>query len=175
MDREDQYGAHNYAPIPLVLNRAEGVFAWDIDGTRYFDFLSAYSAVNQGHCHPKVQLGHESAYDDTLWHHSAGVHTQPQSCPAAAVSNADLQSTMQITRALLDQVPNLTLTSRAFYNDALGPFEEYITSLFGYDKVLPMNTGVEAGETAVKLARCEQNRLEAGRPQVLLNFADRIP
>ncbi|MEW5304606.1 MAG: hypothetical protein WDW36_007206 [Sanguina aurantia] len=109
--REDTYGAHNYSPIPVVLTRGEGVFVWDVDGKRYYDFLSAYSAVNQGHCHPKI------------------VH------------------------ALKDQVDKLSLTSRAFFNDVLGEYEEYITTLFGYHKVLPMNTGVEAGETAIKLAR----------------------
>ncbi|EFJ42127.1 ornithine transaminase [Volvox carteri f. nagariensis] len=111
IEREDKYGAHNYAPIPVVLERGEGVFLWDIDGKRYYDFLSAYSAVNQGHCHPKI------------------------------------------VSALAEQARKLTLTSRAFFNDVLGEYEEYITRLFGYDKVLPMNTGVEGGETAVKLAR----------------------
>ncbi|KAK9826410.1 hypothetical protein WJX81_000963 [Elliptochloris bilobata] len=111
MEREQRFGAHNYAPVPVVLERGEGVFVWDIDGRRYYDFLSAYSAVNQGHCHPKI------------------------------------------VAALLDQVPRLTLTSRAFYNNVLGEYEEYITTLFGFDKVLPMNTGVEGGETAIKLAR----------------------
>lgn len=109
--REDTYGAHNYAPIPVVLERGEGVFMWDVDGRRYYDFLSAYSAVNQGHCHPKI------------------------------------------VSALIEQSKKLALTSRAFFNDALGEYEEYITRLFGYDKVLPMNTGVEGGETAIKLAR----------------------
>ena len=108
---EDKYGAHNYHPLPVVLSRGEGVYVWDIDGKKYFDFLSAYSAVNQGHCHPKI------------------VH------------------------ALQEQSKNLTLTSRAFHNDVLGQYEKYVTSLFGYDKVLPMNTGVEGGETANKLAR----------------------
>ncbi|CAL8471377.1 g10919 [Coccomyxa elongata] len=111
IEREDQYGAHNYAPVPVVLTRGEGVHVWDVDGKKYYDFLSAYSAVNQGHCHPKI------------------------------------------VSALIEQVPRLSLTSRAFYNDVLGEYEEYITKLFGYDKVLPMNTGVEGGETAVKLAR----------------------
>lgn len=109
--REDKYGAHNYHPIPVAISKAKGVFMWDVEGNRYFDYLSAYSAVNQGHCHPKI------------------------------------------TQALKDQAEILTLTSRAFYNNVLGEYEEYITKLFGYDKVLPMNTGVEAGETAVKLAR----------------------
>ena len=108
---EDKYGAHNYHPLPVVLSKGEGVYVWDVDGKKYFDFLSAYSAVNQGHCHPKI------------------------------------------VRALQEQSETLTLTSRAFYNDVLGQYEKYITALFGYDKVLPMNTGVEGGETANKLAR----------------------
>lgn len=108
---EDQHGAHNYHPLPVVLSKGEGVFLWSPEGKRYYDFLSAYSAVNQGHCHP------------------------------------------HIIKALVDQATQLTLTSRAFHNDVLGPFEKYITELLGYDKVLPMNSGVEAGETAVKLAR----------------------
>ncbi|XP_046749473.1 ornithine aminotransferase, mitochondrial [Diprion similis] len=109
--RESKHGAHNYAPLPVALTKAEGVCMWDVEGKRYYDFLSAYSAVNQGHCHPKIY------------------------------------------KAMVDQAKTLTLTSRAFYSDALGEFEEYITSLFGYDKWLPMNTGVEGGETACKLAR----------------------
>uniref|UniRef100_A0A9J8BCW3 Ornithine aminotransferase n=1 Tax=Cyprinus carpio carpio TaxID=630221 RepID=A0A9J8BCW3_CYPCA len=109
--REDRYGAHNYHPLPVALERGEGVHVWDVEGRRYFDFLSAYSAVNQGHCHPKI------------------------------------------IAALTAQASRLTLTSRAFYNDVLGVYEQYITGLFGYDKVLPMNTGVEGGETACKLAR----------------------
>ncbi|XP_056089748.1 ornithine aminotransferase, mitochondrial [Rhinichthys klamathensis goyatoka] len=109
--REDRYGAHNYHPLPVALERGEGVHLWDVEGRRYFDFLSAYSAVNQGHCHPKI------------------------------------------ISALTAQASRLTLTSRAFYNDQLGAYEEYITGLFGFDKVLPMNTGVEGGETACKLAR----------------------
>jgi len=108
---EDKYGAHNYHPLPVVLSKGEGVYVWDVDGKKYFDFLSAYSAVNQGHCHP------------------------------------------EIVRALQEQSETLTLTSRAFHNDVLGQYEKYITALFGYDKVLPMNTGVEGGETANKLAR----------------------
>lgn len=108
---EDKYGAHNYHPLPVVLSRGEGVFLWDVDGKRYYDFLSAYSAVNQGHCHP------------------------------------------HITDALTDQAKKMTLTSRAFYNDCLGGFEKYVTGYFGYEKVLPMNTGAEGVETAVKLAR----------------------
>ncbi|CAM9385161.1 unnamed protein product [Ectocarpus fasciculatus] len=102
---------HNYHPLPVVISRAEGIHMWDVDGKKYMDFLSAYSAVNQGHCHPRI------------------------------------------TNVLKEQCEKLTLTSRAFHNDLLGPYEEYITKLFGYDKVCPMNTGVEAGETAVKLAR----------------------
>ncbi|CAL8077502.1 unnamed protein product [Orchesella dallaii] len=110
-DREDKYGAHNYHPLPVALCRGKGVYVWDVEGRKYYDFLSAYSAVNQGHCHPKI------------------------------------------LDALKDQAEVLTLTSRAFYSDTLGEYEEYITKLFGYDKVLPMNTGVEGGETACKLAR----------------------
>jgi len=108
---EDKYGAHNYHPLPVVLERGEGVFLWDVDGKRYYDFLSGYSAVNQGHCHPRII--------DTL----------------------------------VEQSRKLTLTSRAFHNDLLGQYEQFITTYFGYDKVLPMNTGVEGGETAIKLAR----------------------
>ncbi len=108
---EDKHGAHNYHPLPVVLERGEGVFVWDVKGKQYFDFLSAYSAVNQGHCHPKI------------------------------------------VSALLEQAQKLTLTSRAFYNDSLGEYEQFITSYFGYDKVLPMNTGAEGVETALKLAR----------------------
>lgn len=111
LDLEEKYGAHNYHPLPVVLNRGEGVFVWDVEGRRYYDFLSGYSAVNQGHCHPEI-----------------------------------LQS-------FIEQCKRLTLTSRAFYNDALGEYEQFITRLFGYDKVLPMNTGVEAVETALKLCR----------------------
>ena len=108
---ENEFGAHNYHPLPVVLNRGEGVYVWDVEGKRYYDFLSAYSAVNQGHCHPKI------------------------------------------VEALINQAQKLTLTSRAFYNDQLGLFEEYITNYFGFDKVLPMNTGAEAVETALKLSR----------------------
>ncbi len=111
LELEDKYGAHNYHPIPVVLERGEGVFLYDVDGKRYFDFLSGYSAVNQGHCHPLI------------------------------------------IDALTTQAAKLTLTSRAFHNNWLGEYEKYITNYFGYDKVLPMNTGVEAGETAIKLAR----------------------
>lgn len=111
LDLEDKYGAHNYHPLPVVLNRGEGVFLYDVDGKRYYDFLSGYSAVNQGHCHSKI-----------------------------------------IT-ALIEQAQQLTLTSRAFHSNLLGEYEKYITAYFGYDKVLPMNTGVEAVETALKLGR----------------------
>jgi len=109
--REDKYGAHNYHPLPVVLERGKGVYLWDVEGKQYYDFLSAYSAVNQGHCHPKI------------------------------------------VKALCDQAQVLTLTSRAFYNNVLGEYEEYVTKYFGYDKVLPMNTGAEADETALKLCR----------------------
>jgi ornithine--oxo-acid transaminase len=108
---EDKYGAHNYHPLPVVLSRGEGVYVWDVEGKRYYDFLSAYSAVNQGHCHPKI------------------------------------------INAMMSQAQTLTLTSRAFYNDQLGRYEEFITKYFGFDKVLPMNTGAEAVETAIKLCR----------------------
>lgn len=108
---EDKYGAHNYHPLPVVLAKGEGAFVWDVEGKKYFDFLSAYSAVNQGHCHPKI------------------------------------------VDAMIDQVRTLTLTSRAFYNNMLGIYEKYITEYFGYDKVLPMNSGAEADETALKLCR----------------------
>ena len=111
INREDKYGAHNYHPLPVVLDRGEGPFVWDVEGKRYFDFLSAYSAVNQGHCHPKI------------------------------------------VKALTDQAQKLTLTSRAFYNSVLGEYEEYVTRYFGYDKVLPMNSGAEGDETALKLCR----------------------
>jgi ornithine--oxo-acid transaminase len=109
--KENKYGAHNYHPLPVVLERGEGVFVWDMDGKKYYDFLSAYSAVNQGHCHPKI------------------------------------------VNAMIQQAQILTLTSRAFYNNRLGNFEEYVTNYFGFDKVLPMNTGAEAVETALKLCR----------------------
>jgi ornithine--oxo-acid transaminase len=110
-DLEQKYGAHNYKPLPVVLSKGEGIYLWDIHNKKYFDFLSAYSAVNQGHCNPKI------------------------------------------IKALNTQANKLTLTSRAFYNDVLGDYEKYITNIFKYDKVLPMNTGVEGGETAIKLAR----------------------
>lgn len=108
---EEKYGAHNYHPLPVVLSRGEGPFLWDVEGKQYFDFLSAYSAVNQGHCHPKI------------------------------------------IAAMIEQAQKLTLTSRAFYNDCLGAYEQYVTRFFGYDKVLPMNSGAEADETALKLCR----------------------
>jgi len=111
IELEDKYGAHNYHPLPVVLSKGEGVYLWDVEGKKYYDFLSAYSAVNQGHCHPKI------------------------------------------VNALVEQSKTLTLTSRAFFNDALGPYEKYITEYFGYDKVLPMNSGAEADETALKLCR----------------------
>src|SRR5436190_13483915 len=111
IEREEQFGAHNYHPIPVVIEKGEGVYVWDVEDKRYYDFLSAYSALNQGHNHPKI------------------------------------------VAALLEQVKKLSLTSRAFYNNMLGEYEEYVTKFFGYDKVLPMNTGAEGVETAIKLAR----------------------
>jgi ornithine--oxo-acid transaminase len=111
IEKENKYGAHNYHPLPVVLERGEGVYVWDVDGKKYYDFLSAYSAVNQGHCHPKI------------------------------------------VKAMVDQAQKLTLTSRAFYNDKLGSYEEFVTKYFGFDKVLPMNTGAEAVETALKVCR----------------------
>ena len=111
LELEEKYSAHNYHPLPVVLNRGEGVFVWDVEGKKYYDFLSGYSAVNQGHCHPKI------------------------------------------VTALIEQAQKLTLTSRAFHSDLLGEYSKFITDFFGYDKVLPMNTGVEAVETAIKLAR----------------------
>ena len=111
LELEEKYGAHNYHPLPVVLEKGEGVFLWDIDGKRYYDFLSGYSAVNQGHCHPRI------------------------------------------IATLIEQSKKLTLTSRAFHNNLLGEYARFITDYFGYDKVLPMNTGVEGGETAIKLAR----------------------
>lgn len=111
MELENKYGAHNYHPLPVVLEKGEGVYVWDVDGKKYYDFLSAYSAVNQGHCHPKI------------------------------------------VNAMIEQAKSLTLTSRAFYNSQLGVYEEFVTKYFGYDKVLPMNTGAEAVETALKLCR----------------------
>src|SRR6195952_1725931 len=111
LELEEKYGAHNYHPLPVVLSRGEGACVWDVDGKKYYDFLSGYSAVNQGHCHPKI------------------------------------------IAAFIEQAQKLTLTSRAFHSDALGEYAAYVTAYFGYDKVLPMNTGVEAVETAIKLAR----------------------
>jgi len=111
IDLENKYGAHNYHPLPVVLSRGEGVYVWDVEGKKYYDFLSAYSAVNQGHCHPTI------------------------------------------IKALNEQAGKLTLTSRAFYNDVLGNYEKYVTDYFGFDKVLPMNTGAEAVETAIKISR----------------------
>ena len=108
---ENQYGAHNYHPLPVVLTRGDGVYVWDVEGKRYYDFLSAYSSVNQGHCHPRI------------------------------------------VNAMIEQAQTLTLTSRAFHNDKLGPYEEFVTNYFGFDKVLPMNTGAEAVETALKISR----------------------
>lgn len=119
---EERHGAHNYHPLPVVLNRGEGVFLWDVDDKRYYDFLSGYSAVNQGHCHPKI------------------------------------------IAALIEQAQKLTLTSRAFHSDLLGEYAQYITRLFDYDKVLPMNTGVEAVETAIKLARRWGYKVKGIRP-----------
>ncbi|WP_273291299.1 aminotransferase class III-fold pyridoxal phosphate-dependent enzyme, partial [Winogradskyella sp.] len=111
IDLENKYGAHNYHPLPVVLSRGEGVYVWDVEGKKYYDFLSAYSAVNQGHCHPKI------------------------------------------VGAMTNQAQTLTLTSRAFYNDMLGKYEKFATEYFGFDKLLPMNTGAEAVETALKLCR----------------------
>jgi len=127
-EREDKYGAHNYHPLPVALWKGKGVYMWDVEGKRYYDFLSAYSAVNQGHCNP------------------------------------------DIIRALVEQAQTLTLTSRAFYSDVLGEYEQFITDLFGYDKVLPMNTGVEGGETACKLARrwgYDVKKIEENRAQIV--------
>lgn len=129
LDKEDKYGAHNYHPLPVVLSKGSGVHLWDVDGKRYFDFLSGYSAVNQGHCHPKI------------------------------------------IEAFLQQAQTLTLTSRAFHNNLLGEFSEYITKFFGYDKVLPMNTGAEAVETAIKLARrwgYEVKGVEPGKAKIVV-------
>ncbi|GAF05090.1 ornithine--oxo-acid transaminase [Saccharicrinis fermentans] len=129
IEREDKFGAHNYHPLPVVLDRGEGIFVWDTEGKRYYDFLSAYSAVNQGHCHPKI------------------------------------------IQALHEQAAKLTLTSRAFYSSVLGEFEEYITDYFGYDKVLPMNTGAEADETAIKLCRkwgYEKKGIEENKAKIIV-------
>ncbi|MBL7731054.1 MAG: ornithine--oxo-acid transaminase [Chitinophagaceae bacterium] len=129
LDLEEKYGAHNYHPLPVVLNRGEGVHLWDVDGRQYYDFLSGYSAVNQGHCHPVI------------------------------------------LQAFMEQAQQLTLTSRAFHNDKLGEFEKYITAYFGYDKVLPMNTGAEAVETGIKLCRkwaYEVKGIEAGKAVIIV-------
>ncbi len=127
--REEKFGAHNYHPLPVVLERGEGVFVWDVEGKRYFDFLSAYSAVNQGHCNPKI------------------------------------------VDALIRQANKLTLTSRAFYNNVLGEYEEFVTKFFGYDKVLPMNTGAEGDETALKLCRkwaYEKKRIPENQAKIIV-------
>ncbi|TCK82700.1 ornithine--oxo-acid transaminase [Albibacterium bauzanense] len=129
IELENKYGAHNYHPLPVVLARGEGVFVWDVEGKKYFDFLSAYSALNQGHGHPKI------------------------------------------VEALVNQAQTLTLTSRAFYNDQLGIYEKYITQLFGFDKVLPMNTGAEAVETALKICRkwaYEKKGIQEGEAQIIV-------
>ena len=129
MDLENKFGAHNYHPLPVVLDRGEGVFVWDVDGKKYYDFLSAYSAVNQGHCHPKI------------------------------------------VNSLIDQAKKLTLTSRAFYSSQLGLYEEFVTGYFGYEKILPMNTGAEAVETALKLCRkwgYEKKGLEDNSAQIIV-------
>ena len=129
MGLEDKHGAHNYHPLPVVLAKGEGVYVWDVEGKRYFDFLSAYSAVNQGHCHPKI------------------------------------------VGAMKAQAETLTLTSRAFYNDALGPYEKYVTEYFNFDKVLPMNTGAEAVETAIKLCRkwaYEKKRIAEDQAKIIV-------
>jgi ornithine--oxo-acid transaminase len=129
INKEDLFGAHNYHPLPVVLTKGKGVHVWDVEGNKYFDFLSAYSAVNQGHCHPKI------------------------------------------IEALVQQAQKLTLTSRAFYNDVLGDFEEYATKFFGYDKLLPMNTGAEADETALKLCRkwaYEKKGIENGNAKIVV-------
>lgn len=126
---EDEYGAHNYHPLPVVLERGEGVYVWDPEGKKYFDFLSAYSAVNQGHCHPKI------------------------------------------TKSLIEQAQKLTLTSRAFYNNVLGEYEKYMTEYFGFDKVLPMNTGAEAVETAIKVCRkwaYEEKGIQENEAQIIV-------
>ncbi len=129
IELENQHGAHNYHPLPVVLAKGEGVYVWDVEGKRYFDFLSAYSAVNQGHCHPKI------------------------------------------INALTEQAQTLTLTSRAFYNDALGVYEKFVTEYFGFDKVLPMNTGAEAVETAIKIARkwgYEKKQVTENQAQIIV-------
>ncbi|MAE82290.1 MAG: ornithine--oxo-acid transaminase [Flammeovirgaceae bacterium] len=129
IDLENQHGAHNYHPLPVVLAKGEGVYVWDVEGKKYYDFLSAYSAVNQGHCHPRI------------------------------------------VNTLKEQAETLTLTSRAFFNDVLGPFEKYITEYFGFDKALPMNTGAEAVETAIKICRkwgYEKKGVEENKGQIVV-------
>ena len=129
IDLENNYGAHNYHPLPVVLSKGEGVYVWDVEGKKYYDFLSAYSAVNQGHCHPKI------------------------------------------INAMINQAQKLTLTSRAFYNDQLGPYEKFMSDYFGFDKVLPMNTGAEAVETAIKLCRkwaYEKKGVDAHEAQIIV-------
>ena len=131
LETELKYGAHNYHPLPVVLERGEGVFLYDVDGKKYYDFLSGYSAVNQGHCHPAI------------------------------------------IKSLIDQAQKLTLTSRAFHNNLLGEYSKFITAYFGYDKVLPMNTGVEGGETAIKLARrWAYNKKGVAENQAKIIFAE---
>ena len=131
IELEDRYGAHNYHPLPVVLEKGEGVFLWDVEGRKYFDFLSAYSAVNQGHCHPKI------------------------------------------VGALNHQAQKLTLTSRAFHNNLLGEYEKFMCETFGFDRILPMNTGVEGGETAIKLARKWGYEIK-GIPEAMARQALRI-
>ncbi len=129
IDLENNYGAHNYHPLPVVLNRGKGVYIWDVEGKKYYDFLSAYSAVNQGHCHPKI------------------------------------------VKSMVDQVKTLTLTSRAFYNDMLGRYEKFATEYFGFDKLLPMNTGAEAVETALKISRkwaYEKKGIRENKAQIIV-------
>lgn len=129
IELENKHGAHNYHPLPVVLTKGEGVFVWDVEGKKYYDFLSAYSAVNQGHCHPKI------------------------------------------IDAMIDQAKTLTLTSRAFFNDKLGPYEKFVTEYFGFDKVLPMNTGAEAVETALKICRkwaYEKKKVEESQAQIIV-------
>ena len=129
MELEDRYGAHNYHPLPVVLSKGRGVHVWDAEGKRYYDFLSAYSAVNQGHCHPRI------------------------------------------VNALTEQARELTLTSRAFYNDQLGPYEQYLTEYFGFDRILPMNTGAEGVETAIKIARkwgYEKKGIPNGKAKIIV-------
>ena len=125
IELEDKYGAHNYHPLPVVLSKGEGVFVWDVEGKKYFDFLSAYSAVNQGHCHPRI------------------------------------------VNTLIEQSKTLTLTSRAFYTSMLGEFEQYITSYFGYDKVLPMNSGAEGDETVLAVTADQLVEVDGKRIKLL--------